>query len=199
MKKQFGPTCLILILFGLVGCTFTGAVRSNIAPISSVSKTYNGDVSLVIDPAINTAEVTTDVGVHTVTVAAGGALNSAIVEAARLVFPKVSPDKTAMGLRNNDIVIQVHLHNISGNASLNHGFWSSTANITTQVSIVIEMQRKDGSLVYRQVVTGTGLQTQPDASPQNVRTGMVIALERAIQQLSDQTTTVFVTGLNQMK
>jgi hypothetical protein len=199
MKKLAYSLMSVMMVAWLSGCTYTGAVRSNITPISTVGKVYNNDVVLIIDPSINTAEVNASVGVHKVKVAAGSALNSAILEAARLVFPKVSPQVAASNMRGGDLVIQTRLMNISGNASINQGFWSNSASVTTQVSIVIEMLHKDGSLIYRQVVTGTGLENQSDALAQNVAKSMEIALERSVQQVSDQATTVFVTGLAQMK
>lgn len=199
MKKIMSIVISMIIAIGVSGCTYTGAVRSNIAPISTLSKTYNGNVALVIDPAINTAEVKTSVGAHTVIVSVGQALNSAITESARLVFPKVSPQGSALSVRRDDIVVQVRLNQVSGNSAINPGFWSNSANVTAQVSIVIEMVRKDGSLIYRQVVTGTGLDSTSYASGGNVQKSMESALEKAVQQVSDQTVTVFITGLNEMR
>jgi hypothetical protein len=197
MKKML----LLVILMSFVtlsACTYTGAVRTGIAPISTVAKTYRGNASLLIDPAINTAEITTGVGAHTVKVSAGNALNSAIVEAVRSVMPNATTEASPQSISMSGIVIKARLQHISANAPIDQGFWSSRTNITAQVSVVIEMLRPDGSLLYRQVVTGTGLESRSVGSVDKVREGVEFALERAIQQVSDGTASVLVTGINQL-
>lgn len=197
MKKLLLAVSVMSFL-ALSACTYSGAVRTGIAPIASVSKTYGGNASLVIDPAINTAEVTTGVGAHTVKVSAGSALNSAIVEAVRLVMPKVVTASSPQNISMSDIIIRARLQHIAASAPIEEGFWSSRTNITAQVSVVIEMSKRDGSLLYRQVVTGTGLESRSVGTVNKVRDGVVIALERAIQQVADGTEGVLLTGLNQI-
>lgn len=178
------------------GCTYTGAVRTGIAPMTISDRTYNGDVALRIDPAINSAEVVTNVGVHTVKVSAGNALNSAIVEAARVVFPRVAPQSSIPALNTYDFLVQVRLQNIGGNSTIDEGFWSSRANITTQISVVVELLNKDGSIAYRQVVTGTGIESRSVGTVNKVREGVEVALERSVQQVADGVSTALITGLS---
>lgn len=201
MKKTFfiKHICFLLLFTGMTACTYTGAVRTGIAPMTTTDRSYGGDVDLLIDPAINSAEVTSGVGVHTVKISAGSALNSAIVEAARVVFPRVSPQSSPQALKKSNYIIQARLNNISASTPIEQGFWSSRTNITTQVSVVIEMDKKDGSVIYRQVVTGTGLESRSVGSADKVRDGVQIALERAIQQVADGTASVLITGLERMK
>jgi hypothetical protein len=189
--------CLMaaFLVVSMSACTYTGAVRSGIAPTTVTDRTYKGNVSLLIDPAINTAEVTTSVGAHTVQVSAGSALNSAIVEAARIVFPNVAPQATTPGAATSDVIIKTRLQHIAASSNIETGFWSSRANITAQVSVVVEMLHRDGSIAYRQVVTGTGLESRQVSGPDKVREGVEVALERAIQQVADGTTGVLITGL----
>jgi len=177
-------------------CTYTGAVRSNIAPLAATSRTYKGNVSMVIEKEVTAAEVTTSLGAHTVKVSAGSALNSAVVEAARIVFPNVAPQSTSPAPGSYDVLIHVRLQNISASSTIEPGFWTARANITAQASIVVEMLRADGSIAHRQVVTGTGLENRPVGTPDKVREGVEVALERAVQQVADGTTGVFMTGLS---
>lgn len=196
MKRNLVFICLVLA-FVTSGCTYTGAIRSNITPTTVTGKTFKGDVSILVSNDIKTAEVTTSVGAHTIKVSAGSALNAALMEAARAVFPKATPQSGSPAAGSYEVFIRANLQHIAANSALEQGFWTARSNITAQVSIVIEMLRSDGSVAYRQVVTGTGLESRPVATPDKVKEGVEIALERAIQQVADGITTAFVTGLSE--
>ncbi len=184
--------CLVA---ALSACTYTGSVRSNIAPMAATGRTFKGNVAMMIDQDVTSAEVTTSVGAHTVKVSAGSALNSAIVEAARVVFPSVATQATPPSPGTYEVLLRARLQHIAANATIEPGFWTARANITAQASIVIEMLRNDGSMAHRQIVTGTGLDNRPVGSPEKVKEGVETALERAIQQIADGTAGVFMTGL----
>lgn len=195
-KRLLKSSLAALCAFALSACTYTGTVRSNIAPMAASSRTYKGDVSLMIDRDITSAEVTTGVGAHTVKVAVGSALNSAIVEAARIVFPSVAPQGTSPTPGTYDVLLRARLQHMAASSTIEAGFWTARASITAQASVVIEMLRGDGSIAHRQVVTGTGLENRPVGTPDNVRQGVEVALERAVQQVADGAASVFMTGLS---
>lgn len=198
MKRIILTTASAVLLGLLAGCTYSSAVRSSIAPATVTGKRFDGNVAMIIGPEISSAQVTSSVGYDTVKVDAGDALRGALVEAARVVFPRVAPLAATPSPETYDVLVRVSLSHIAANPSIEQGFWTARSSITAQVSVVIEVLRRDGSIAYRQVVTGTGLENRPVANSNAVRQGVELALERAIQQIADGAATAFISALSEI-
>jgi hypothetical protein len=161
---------LFLILLGLAtvlsGCTYSGTIRTDIAPTAMVANKYSSKVGVYFTPRLsNYQEITkpsTYYGsAHTFTFNMGPALKEALTKSVEAAYSNVSVLNTPPRAGESDRVITFDLQNSNVRIEFVPGFWRSAAKSNAVVHVSMEIM--DGSTLkafQRLSVNGNGFATK---------------------------------------
>jgi hypothetical protein len=187
------------------GCTYTGAIRTDIAPTSMVARKYPAKVGVYFAPRLVQYEEITKPATfygsaHTFTFNMGPAMKEALTKSVESAYSNVSILSDPPMPGKFDRVISFDLQSSNIRVEFVPGFWSNSAKANAILHVTMEIA--DGSslkAIQRLTVNGNGFTTQKTSGGADAQTQFSRAIEDAIRQLSDNTANLLISGAAEPK
>jgi len=183
------------------GCTYSGAIRTDIAPTAIVGKKSPARVGVYFEPRLEqyverTTPSTVYGSAYTYLFEMGPALKEALTRGVRVAYSDVSVLTTRPQPGKFDRVICFDLQSSNVRIEFVPGFWTETAKADAILHIV--MEAKDGlslSDIQRLTVSGNGFSTKPSYVGAEAHKHFSIAIEDAIRQVTENTANLLISGV----
>lgn len=197
----------IVLVFATIfdGCTYTGTIRTNIAPTAMVAKRFPTKVGVHFTPRLaNYEEVSKPAtyygSAHTFTFKIGPALQEALLKSVESAYSNVEVTSALASPGEYGMIINFDLQNVNVRVEFAPGFWRAAAK--SNAVIYVSMEIIDGSSMQslkRLTVNGNGFSSKDTKGGADAQKQFSLAIEDAIQQLSENTSNLLISGVGEPK
>lgn len=187
------------------GCTYSGAIRTDISPTAMVGRKYPAKVSIYFAPRLEQYEEVTKPSTfygsaHTFKFNMGPAIKEALIKSVEAAYSNVSviSESPRPGQFDRDISFDLQSSNI--NVEFVPGFWNAAAKANAIIHVTMEIM--DGSslkAIQRLTVNGNGFTTQDTSGGADAQKQFSRAIEDAIRQLAENTANLLISGVAEPK
>jgi hypothetical protein len=207
--KSIMLNLLILLMISsatiFMGCTYSGAIRTDISPTAMVGKKYPAKVGIYFAPRLEQYEEVTKPSTfygsaHTFTFKMGPAIKEALTKSVEVAYSNVSiiSESPRPGQFDRDISFDLQSSNV--NVEFVPGFWKNAAKANAILHVTMEIM--DGSslkAIQRLTVNGNGFTTQDTSGGGDAQKQFSRAIEDAIRQLAENTANLLISGVAEPK
>jgi xanthine/uracil/vitamin C permease (AzgA family) len=186
----------------LIGCTYTGAIRTDIAPTALVGRKYQAKVAVYFAPRlanyIETAKPATMGSVHTYQFQMGLALTSALTRSVEAAYANVLVVPSPTPPRDFERVFRFDVQSSNVRIELVPGFWSDLAK--SDCVLHVSMEIADGTsfkAIQRLSVNGNGFSNKETSGGDDAQRQFSLAIEDAIRQLTEKTANILISGVGE--
>ncbi|MDP2047169.1 MAG: hypothetical protein Q8L00_13270 [Deltaproteobacteria bacterium] len=200
---------LLLLLISsspiFMGCTYSGAIRTDISPTAMVGRKFPAKVGIYFAPRLEQYEESTNPATyygsaHTFTFKMGPAIKEALTKSVGTAYSNVSvlSEPPKPGQFDRDISFDLQSSNVQ--IEFVPKFWTSAAKANAIIHVTMEIM--DGSslkAIQRLTVSGNGFTTQDTSGGGDAQKQFSRAIEDAIRQLAENTANLLISGVAEPK
>jgi hypothetical protein len=207
--KTITLNLLIILLISssliFIGCTYSGAIRTDISPTAMVGRKYPAKVGIYFAPRLEQYEESTNPSTyygsaHTFTFKMGPAIKEALTKSVGTAYSNVSvlSEPPKPGQFDRDLSFDLQSSNVQ--IEFVPKFWTSAAKANAIIHVTMEIM--DGSslkAIQRLTVNGNGFTTQDTSGGGDAQKQFSRAIEDAIRQLAENTANLLISGVAEPK
>lgn len=202
MKIVLVTICLSSVL--LCSCTYSGAIRTNIAPTTMTGKKLSSNVGVYFNPRLAShIETTTPVSAcgsaHTYSFDMGPALTASLKKSVEAAYSQVSVlQRVALQPDQFERIVRFDLQSPNVRIEFLPRFWAAAAK--ADASIQVSMEIIEGSslkAIQRFAISGTGFVVKDANTWEDAHKIFSIAIEDAIQQVSENAAILLISGVGE--
>lgn len=188
-----------------IGCTYSGAIRTDISPTAMMGRKYPAKVGVFFAPRLEQYEEVTNPSTlygsaHTFKFNIGPALKEALTKSVEVAYSNVTilSQQPIPGQFDRDISFDLQSSNVQ--IQFVPKFWSSAAKANAILHVSMEII--DGSslkAIQRLTVSGNGFTTEDTSGGADAQKQFSRSIEDAIRELSENTANLLVSGVAEPK
>jgi hypothetical protein len=196
---------LISSIIFFMGCTYSGAIRTDIAPSAMVGRKSLSSVGVYFYPRLAEYEEVTKPATfygsaHTFKFEMGPAMKESLIKSVEAAYSKVSilRETPKPGEFDRDISFDLQSSNVQ--VEFVPGFWNASAKANAIIHVSMEIiDGKSLKTIQRLAISGNGFSTKDTSGGGDAQKQFSRAIEDAIRQLSENTANLLISGVAEPK
>lgn len=196
---------IIVFAAKLNGCTYSGTIRTDIAPTAMIARKYPTKVGVYFTPRLvqyeEVSKPATYYGsAHTFTFMMGPAIKEALTKSVEAAYSNVSVLNVQPSPGEYERVIIFDLQNCNVRVEFVPGFWRNAAKANAILHVSMEiMDGKSLKAFQRLSMNGNGFSMKDAVGVADAQKQFATAIEDAIRQLAENTANLLVSGATESR
>lgn len=196
MNHLFKLILSLVALTACFSCTYSGAIRTDIAPTAMVAQKQPLNVGVYFTPRLvqyeEVAQPSSHLGsAHTFKFSMGPAIKESLTKSVETAYARVTVVSSPPALGEFDRVITFDLQSSNVRIEFVPGFWTNTAKADAIIHVTMNVMDHDQP-VQRLTVSGTGFSAKTFKGGSGAQKQFSKAIEDAIRQLANNTANLLI-------